>query len=70
MVLCYFFFPILVTLYCDTGNERDTTRGEGPVLLGSTYETATVHTQSVLMVYGEHGGKASRIEDQDNNGDE
>jgi len=36
----------------------------------SKYEVATVHTQRVLMAYGERGGKASRIEDQDNNRDE
>jgi len=29
----YFFFQILVTLYCDTGKERNCTPGEGPVLL-------------------------------------
>jgi len=29
----YFFFQILVTLYCVTGKERNCTPGEGPVLL-------------------------------------
>lgn len=36
----------------------------------SKYAIATVHTQPVLLAYGEHGGKASRIEDQDSNCDE
>jgi len=33
MFQCYFFFQILVTVYCDTGKERDCTPCEGPVLL-------------------------------------
>ena len=35
----------------------------------SLYETATVYTQRILVEYRGRGGKASRMVDQDNNGD-
>jgi hypothetical protein len=64
MFPCYFFFQILVTLYCDTGKERNCTGAAS-----SKYEVATAHAQRVLIAYGKRGGEASCV-DHDNNGDE
>jgi hypothetical protein len=64
MFQCYFFFQILSTAYCDTGKERDCTGAAS-----RKYEIVTMRSHSVLMAYGERGGKPLRILDQDINGD-